>query len=89
MALIGLAIYGASLRVERHPSYLYLSLAAFALSVVATLDVVIGPERPLEVYLGRMLGYPGKPPFPFHSIQMSPSTRSWPSLGLVLEAVER
>jgi tetratricopeptide (TPR) repeat protein len=70
VAVLGVAMYGASLRDGRHPAYLYLSLAAFALASVAFLDVVIGPERPLEIYLGRLLGYPGKPPFAFRSIPM-------------------
>jgi tetratricopeptide (TPR) repeat protein len=68
MALFGLALYAASLRAYRHPAYLYLSFAALLVAYFGAFHFVGDLIRSVESFAGRLLGYRGRLPLPFKSL---------------------
>ncbi len=67
-ALVGLALYARALMKERRPAYLYAGFAALFLAYFGTHTFIKEHLLPVESRVGHFLGYSGKLPLPFRSL---------------------
>lgn len=67
-ALLGLGLYGASLRTYRHPAYLYFAFGALFLGYFGAFYFVVDLVHSVEDLARQVLGYRQKLPFPFKAL---------------------
>lgn len=67
-ALLGLALYGGLLQVERQPAYLYFAFGALFLGYFGVFYFVVDLVHAVEDLARQALGYRQKLPFPFKAL---------------------
>ena len=68
VAVLGFCLYAASLRMERHPAYLYLAFGAIVAGRLAAHYFLAGRLHAIEEAVRQLLGYPHHLPIPFRAI---------------------
>lgn len=67
-ALLGLALYGALLRADRHPAYLYFAFGSLFLGYFGAFYFLVDLVHSVEEFARQALGYRQKLPFPFKAL---------------------
>ena len=68
VAVLGLGLYVASLRADRHPAFLYLAVGAFVAGRLGAHYFLAERLHAIEEAVRELLGYPDRLPTPFRAI---------------------